>query len=169
MMVSSKLKNVFHSKKIRKTLKKREFPSERNSGRIGLIIDSGDLDSANFIFEIYKDLEIEKGDFRIVICGEVNPEIGEIDADVLRPDGISISGNFKSERIRDFAGTHFDLLICFFGKKNLAGILLAAETMATKKFGNKPDEFGVFDVEISAINIAEFQQEVIKYFRIFKR
>lgn len=168
-MVSSKLKNIFHSKKIRKTLKKREFPAVGNSGKIGLIIDSKDLDSAGSLLEIYKDLEVEKGDFSIVVCGETNLDEKRINAEILKPDDLSVSGNFKSEKIRDFADGHFDLLICYLGKRNLAGTLLAAETKATKKFGNKPDEFGVFDVEISAANISEFQQEVIKYYRIFKR
>ncbi len=168
-MVSSTLKSLFHAKKIRQTVKNRSAFHGKNSGKIGLIIADQNLETSRPLLELHKLLEINDQDLKIIICHDQDPEIPGRNVEILKPEGVSVSGKFKSEKIRDFAKENFDFLICYFTERNLSGVLLAAETAAGKKFGNKPDEFDVFDVEIGAGNIEEFQQEVKKYFEIFKK
>ena len=141
---------------------------EKRSGRIGLILDGANIENKKPLLDLFSLLDIEKKDFKVAICGETSREIEGLEAEILRSDEISISGKFKSEAIRSFASQDFDFLICFFTRKNLAGALLAAESRAEIKIGNKPDAFSLFDVEINTADVEEFQQEVSKYIGILK-
>lgn len=168
-MITGKLKNLIFSRRIKKALRRDDFRSELNSGKIGLIIDAENAEDKKSLFQIYNDLDFEQQDLKIVICGTevIVPE--GLNADVLDPKEISTKGDFKSEVILKFKEENFDFLVCHFSKPSKAGCLLAAETKATVKIGNSPDDYGIYDVEIDAQEISVFQQEIIKYIKIFKK
>lgn len=164
-----KLKSLIYTKRIRRTLGKKTFSNSGATGKVGLIIDTENLESKLLLKKLYQDLEVSKENFRIVVCGNQNELPETFEADVLKPKEISIAGEFKSAGIRDFASENFDILICNFTGSNIIGSLLAAETKASVKIGNKPDEFGIYDLEIDTNDIMVFQQEILKYLKILKR
>lgn len=165
-MISLKLKSITRNRKIRKALRDRRYPENRDEGKVGLITDLAD---ERLLSGLYRDLKIAKDDFLIVTCksGQELPKQG--DKLILDKKEVSLTGEFRSEQIQDFLTKEFDLLICFFSEEYEAGSLLAAQTVAGRKFGNKPDPFGIYDLEILAHDPGEFKEEVIKYFRIFKK
>lgn len=164
-----KLKSLIYTKRIRRALGKKVFSNSGNSGKAGLIIDAENLESKWKLTDLYKDLGVNRENFRIVVCGNEIELPETIDADFLKSKEVSITGDFKSERIKDFANDRFDYLICYFTEKNIVGSLLAAETNASVKIGNKPDEFGVYDLEIDSKDVVIFRQEMLKYLKILKR
>ena len=167
-MITTKLKNIVFSKKIRKAINNKASLDRGISGKVGLIIDAENFENFKELSVIYRKLGLKKEDFSLVVCGSAHLLPENMDADFLDPKEITVSGEFKSERIRDFARDRYDFLICHLSEKNQAGYLLAAVTNAGIKLGNHPDEFGIYDVEIFSDSLEEFQHEVIKYFRIFK-
>lgn len=168
-MIAGKLKNIIHSKKIRRSLLNGRLSREGNSGKIGLIIDDEKFESGQKLIELYKFPGINKIDFKVVFCGNSDKIPENLEADVLTIKDISLLGDFKTESIRRFASEDFDFLICYFSENNTAGYLLAAESLANIKIGNSPDSYGIFDVEIHAKKIDVFQQEVLKYLKILKK
>jgi len=168
MMISGNLKNIIYSKKIKKALDAKASSFNGGSGRTGLIIDAENFDSKLELTRLYNLIGIKEACFKIVVCGVSNKIQEDIDAAILDPKEVSVSGNFKSEAIRDFSKEPFDFLICYFSKKNRIGSLLAVESQATFKIGNSPDDYGIYDVEIKAKNTEVFQQEVLKYLKILK-
>lgn len=167
-MIPSQIKNAFYSKKIRRTLKNRNRAHKNFDDKLGLITDINDVESLEIIAGIAGELRFKKEDFSIVLCDSEIVSSSNLDMLHLRSKEISASGNFKSEAIRAFASNSHELLLCYFTEKNIIGSMLAAETNARLIFGNKPDDFGIYDVEITAENAKVFQQEVLKYYRIFK-
>ena len=169
MMITSKLKSIIYSKKIRKALNNKAISDMQNSGKVGLIIDAENFDRSKELLEIYSRLGINKKDLKLVICGSADLLPEGLDAEILNPKEISVSGEFRSEGIKDFARDRYDFLICYFSEKCQTGSLLAVITNAGIKLGNHPDEYGIYDVAIFSDSLEEFQQEVIKYFKILKK
>lgn len=168
-MISGKLKNIIFSKRIRKALGNKALGPNGYSGKIGLIIDAEKLSDKRELTELYKFSGIKKESFKVVICGTPSEIPDELKADILIPAEVSISGEFKAEAIKNFSQEDFSFLICHFSEKNKIGSLLAAETKASVKIGNSPDEYGIYDVEIQTKQIDVFQQEVLKYIKILKK
>lgn len=168
-MISGRLKNIIYSKKISRALKKRTSLSNGSSGKIGLIVDAKNFQSKRGLTEVYKLIGIKKEYFKIVICGTPAEIPDDLKADILLPREVSISGAFKAEAIRNFSQEGFSFLICHFSEKNKIGSLLAAETKASVKIGNSPDEYGIYDVEVQTRELDVFQQEVLKYIEILKK
>ncbi|PTX43756.1 hypothetical protein C8P64_2289 [Christiangramia gaetbulicola] len=168
MMINSKLKSIIYSRKIRKALNNKVSSDRSFSGKVGLIIDAENFEKTKRLFELYKDLGIDKKDLSIVVCGSKDEFPENSDFKILDLKEITVSGEFKSETIRGFARDRYDFLICHFSEKSQAGSLLAAVTNAGIKVGNHPDEYGIYDVEVFSNSLEDFQQEVIKYYRILK-
>lgn len=169
MMISGRLKNRIYSKKIKKALLTNAISIDENSGNIGLIVDNKTFNSLSELAELYKLIGIKKECFKIVVCGSPKKISDKSEVSFLTPKDISVSGDFKSESIINFAEEGFDFLICHFSETNTAGSLLAAETKARIKIGNSPDTYSIYDVEIQAEEIEVFQQEVLKYLKILKK
>jgi len=150
-------------------LNKEASSSNGNSGKIGLIIDAENFQSKRGLTDLYKWIGIKKESFKIVICDIPAEMPDELKADILIPREVSISGKFKAEAIQGFLQEDFSFLICYFSEKNKIGSLLAAETKASVKIGNSPDEYGIYDVEVQTKSIDVFQQEVLKYIEILKK
>ncbi|TRO67006.1 DUF6913 domain-containing protein [Christiangramia sabulilitoris] len=165
-MFSSKIKSITCNRKIRKALRDRQYSARGNNTRVGVITDLADLRSFS---GFYKDLGIKTEDFSVVVCGSIAEQGIDLKNIVLDPKEISLTGEFRSEPTKAFLRQDYNLLICYFSQENRGGSLLAAETMAGKKFGNKPDHYGIYDVEIYADSICEFKEEIIKYYKIFKK
>ncbi|MCB7479665.1 DUF6913 domain-containing protein [Christiangramia sediminis] len=168
-MISGKLKNIICSNRIKRHLRKEAFSSNRNSGKIGLIIDAENFQSKRGLTDLYKLIGIKKESFKIVFCGIPAEMADELNADILIPREVSISGKFKAEAIRNFLQEDFSFLICYFSEKNKIGSLLAAEANANVKIGNSPDEYEIYDVEVQTKGIDVFQEEVLKYIEILKK
>lgn len=168
-MIPGKLKNIIYSKRIRKALGNKALGPDGNSGKIGLIIDAENFKYKRGLTDLYKLIEIKKNSFKIVICGTPSEIPDDLKADILIAAEVSISGEFKAKAIKNFLQEDFSFLICHFSEKNKIGSLLAAETKASVKIGNSPDEYGIYDVEVQTEQIDVFQQEVLKYIKILKK
>ncbi|WP_148264586.1 DUF6913 domain-containing protein [Christiangramia forsetii] len=163
------MKNIIYSKKIRKSLAESAFSFEGNLGKTGIIIDAESFASNQELTTLYNFIGTKEGCPKIVVCGTPDKISEDIDAVILDPKEVSVSGNFKAEEIRSFSKEPFDFLICYFSKKNRVGSLLAAESQVKFKIGNSPDEYGIYDVEVKANTMNVFQQEVLKYLKILKK
>ncbi|MCM8570653.1 hypothetical protein NE848_14755 [Gramella jeungdoensis] len=168
-MISGKLKSYFFSKKIRHALSEKSRPFNDFSGKAGLIIDAENLDEKWNLADFYRLVPLKKEDYSIAVCGSRESLPEDLDVPVLDPKEISVKGEFKSEAIRSFAEEGFDFLICHLSDKSTASVLLSAVTKAGVKIGNKPDEYGIYDVEIDSGDIEVFQQEALKYLKILKK
>ena len=168
VMISSKLKRIIYSKKIRNALKNKSLLDNESLDKIGLITDAKSLENKGDLLNLHKLLELKKEDLKIVVCGS-GIKLDKPEVEVLDPKELTVSGEFKAEGIREFVQDRFDFIICYFSEKNQVGSLLAAEVYGRVKFGNKPDEYGIYDVEINSGSADEFLEEVLKYYRIFKK
>lgn len=168
-MITGKLKNIIYSKKIRTTLDNQGSPVDKTSGKIGLIIDAENFNSKEKLIDLYKLIGIEKENFKIVVFGAADKFPEKLEADFLLKKEVSITGEFIAESIRNFTKEKFNFLICHFSENNKIGCLLAAETSASVKIGNSPDEYGIYDVEVRTDDLEIFQQEVLKYLKILKK
>ena len=166
-MISSNLKRIIYTKKIRRALKNKALLENESLDKIGLIIDAESLEKKPELLDFYKLLGLKKEDLRIVACNSAVDHKDKIE--ILDPKEVSISGEFKSEGIKDFIQDRFDFIICYFSEKNQVGSLLVAEANGRMKFGNKPDQYGIYDLEIDSGDLDEFLEEVVKYYRIFKK
>lgn len=167
-MISGKLKDFFVLKKIHQALKSERFYSEGLLGKAGLIVDSKNISEKSKLIELHKIVGLSEGQFKTVICGSRN-DLEEVSGMVLDPKEISLAGEFRSEEIREFSQDNFDFIVCYFSEANPVGALLAARTQASVKIGNKPDIFGIYDLEIDADSIDIFQKEALKYLKILKK
>ena len=168
-MISGKLKSYFYTKKIRGATAANRIAFDEYSGKAGVIIDAENFDEKWKLSEFYKLVQLKKEDFRIVVCGSRDSLPEDLDADVLDPREIGLMGEFKCEAIKGFSEEGFDFLICHFSGNSIAAVLLSAVTGAGVKIGNRPDEYGIYDVEIDSGEIEVFQQEVLKYLKILKK
>ena len=167
-MISGKIKNAIYSKKIRNAIKSRSRSGKSSSGKLGIITDAEDTETIKTLADIPKKLGFKTLEFNFVLCDAEAELIPGLEYITLNPKEISASGVFRSESVEEFAKGEFDLLICYFKEKQPAGTMLATKVKAGHIFGNTPDRFGAYDVEINTDNIGDFQQEVIKYYKIFK-
>ncbi len=167
-MINAKLKKIVYSRKIRKALSNKASTNRSSTGKLGLIIEAENFEKTKRLLDIYKDLGIDKRALSIVVCGSMDQIHEEFDLQILDPKEISISGEFKSEAIRSFVQDRYDFLICHLSVRSIAGSLLAAIANAGIKVGNHPDDYGIYDVKIFSESIEDFQQEVVKYYRILK-
>ncbi|SDR67939.1 hypothetical protein SAMN04488552_0456 [Christiangramia echinicola] len=168
VMISSKLKRFFYAKKIRKVLKNKPLLDIESLDKIGFITDAESFKNNDEFLNLHKQLEHKKADLKIVVCGS-GIDLDRLQVEVLDPKEVTFSGEFKSAGIQNFIQEHYDFIICYFSENNLLGSLLAAEAYGRVKIGNKPDDYGIYDVEINSGNKEEFLEEVIKYYRIFKK
>ncbi len=167
-MISGKLKDVFLVKQIRKALKSEKSDFEGFQEKAGLIIDVENIHEKRKLTEFHKLIGLPEKNFKTVVCGS-RGDLNEVSGMILDLKEISLGGYFKSEEIRAFSQENFDFIICHFSDVNPAGLLLAARTQASVKIGNKPDEYGIYDLEIDAGSIDIFQKEALKYLKILKK
>jgi hypothetical protein len=168
-MIPAKLKSLIYSNRIRGMLNKNVTSAGIRSEKIGLIIDAEDRKALSVLANLYKEAGIAKENFRIVLCGEAEDLPEGIVAAALKPREVSVTGEFKSVEIQKFAQEEFNYLVSFLPGKSQVGSLLTAVCHARIKFGNCPDDYGIYDVEINALKAEVFQRELIKYFKILKR
>ncbi|MGA8853115.1 MAG: hypothetical protein WB492_02950 [Christiangramia sp.] len=168
-MIISKLKSIIYSKKIRKALKNKAGQGAGNTGKVGLIIDAKDLDQKLKLANLKEVAGFSNEKIQVVVCGEPKDMPQDLNAEILEKKDVSLSGEFNKEAIRKFTEERFDFIIGHFSDQSILGELLVAKSNAIFKIGNKPDDFGIYDVEIDAQEIGVFQQELIKYLKILKR
>lgn len=149
-------------------LEAKSSSSRAVSGKAGLIIDAEDFDNKRKLTQFYRLAGIKKENFRFIISGSVEniPEVNG--AHILIPGEVSVKGEFRNQAVRDFSVENLDFIICHFSK-NISASLLAAVSNAAVKIGNGPDDYGIYDVEINAGKIEDFQQEALKYLKILKQ
>ena len=167
-MIASKLKDIVYSKKIRKALKNKLLHDNEFLDKIGLILDAESFKNYGELSNLHNLLGVKKEDLRIAVCAS-GIDVSKPGVAFLDPKEVSISGEFKADGIKDFVQDRYDFVICYFSEMNRSGSLLAAEACARMKFGNKPDRYGIYDVEINSGSLDEFLEEVKKYYRIFKK
>lgn len=167
-MISGKIKNALYAKKIKNAVKSRAGSNVFASGKLGLITDAEDTETIKILASLPEELGFKTGDSRFILCDAEAELITGLKYIRLNSKEVNTSGVFKSEAVKELFSEDFKLLICFFSEKQTAGTLLATRLNSGLIFGNTPDRFGVYDVEISAGSVRDFQQEVKKYFKIFK-
>ncbi|MDX1761608.1 MAG: hypothetical protein R3218_05585 [Christiangramia sp.] len=168
-MIPAKLKQTIYSKRIRKAINGRVKNSNSGNGKIGIITDAEDTGEIRSLLKLSEELGFKNSKLKLVLSGTEAEIPGNVNGIYLNPKEVSISGKFRSEEIKSFAAENFEILICYLREKQNPGLLLAAESKASLVFGNSPDDFGLYDVEIKTGGIEDFQQEIKKYYRIFKR
>lgn len=168
-MISGKLKRIIYLKKIRRALSHDRMSPGELSGKAGLIIDAENLDEKWKLADFYRLVQLKKENFQIVVCGSRKNLPEDLDAVILDEKEISVTGEFRSEEIRNFTEEKFECLICYLSERTVASALLSALTSAAVKIGNKPDLYGVYDIEIDSQSIEVFQQEALKYLKILKK
>lgn len=168
-MISGKLKSFICSKKIRRALSSNGLNDRGFSGKAGLIIDAENLEEKCKLADFYESAGLKKENFSVVVCGSRKNLPEDLAAIVLDPKEITITGEFRSDEIRSFAEENFDFVICYLSKTSIASALLAAVAKSKIRIGNKPDEYGIYDVEIDSNKVEVFQQEALKYLRILKK
>ena len=164
-MIPLKIKHAIYSRNIRKRLENRQRLLDAKAN-LGIITDAENPEVLRQMEDLSAMLGFSTENLNLVVC-DAKPDSGSRIIP-LKSNEISTSGKFKSKALKDFVSKDYDLLICYFTKRQVPGALLAAEVKAKLIFGNKPDHFDLFDLEISGEGFEIFQQEIKKYYKIFK-
>ncbi|GAA4325893.1 hypothetical protein GCM10023115_39760 [Pontixanthobacter gangjinensis] len=168
-MIPVRLKHAIYSRKIRKALNRKENSRENVNRKIGIITDAADGESIQKLVKLSGELGFKKEELKLVVLGANFEVSGMVKVIKLDTREVSASGKFRSQEILDFLAEEFELLVCYFSNKQELASLLAAEARSGMVFGNAPDNFGLYQVEVHAADLDIFQQEIKKYYRIFKR
>ncbi len=165
-MIPLTLRTILHSRKIRRMLEERPVVKGEDTKKIGVITD---VKEPQVFADLCQIWDIAEKNFRLVHCVSEKEAQNDESVLVLHAKEVGFKGNFRSEAIRNFAGDRYDFVVCYISDTCQAGALLAAQVNAKYKIGNAPDKFGIYDLEIHSGNVREFREEVLKYYKIFKK
>lgn len=165
----------FSDLKIRLAAKKQYFSAEKedNSEEVfGVILDQQDKDCAKVFLQLKEDLKILDKNFHFLSCGS-KTLMEESDFPVFLPKHVNWNGKLKDEKVIEFAGRDYDVLISFAGPENKLAALLVSLVRAKLKIGRigsaRTDKLYDLLISIKKEEPEIFIREIKKYLKQINR
>ncbi|MEN8125961.1 MAG: hypothetical protein ABFR32_12635 [Bacteroidota bacterium] len=167
------LKNKTAYKFIKKHLNKAKKSSNKINGKIhtvGILAESRLFEAYDFTKKLSENFGLKPEDFKVLLYE--NPDVDNININYpgFFENDFGLYGKIKSDEVKNFADTKFDLLINYCSSNNLFANVLLLRSKARLKAGfyNENDEFYDISIKLSDNRIDTFNEELTRYLNILK-
>lgn len=171
--------DIFNLKKktaykfIKNRLNKAEKINNNKPGKIcsvGILAESRLFEAYDFTKKLSENFGLKLEDFKILLYED--PEVDNININYpgFFETDFGLFGKIKSDEVRNFANTKFDLVINYCASDNLYANILILHTNACLNAGFYNENNGYYDITIKASGnrIDTFNEELTKYLSILK-
>jgi len=167
------LKNKTAYKFIKNHLNKGEKSSNKIQGNIqtvGILAESRLFEAYDFTKKLSENFKIKAEDFKVLLYENPNVDNINISYPGFYEKDFGLYGKIKSDKVKNFADTKFDILINYCPSTNLFANVLLIHSKAKLKAGfyNENDEFYAISVKVSDNKIDTFNEELTRYLNILK-
>lgn len=170
-MILKGLKEKSNKNYIDKCVKNRVVDSNTNKiNTVGVIVDQSEFKDLNWLQSLSSTLNVNPINLKIIAL--VNPkqkEVNVYDLNFTKKD-LGWKGTVKTDILKTFTNTDFDLLISFYKTSKLPLVFLSAITKAKFKVGVLAEEQVndlILDIDIN--NTTIFETELVKYLNILNK
>ncbi len=137
---------------------------------VGILAESKLFEAYDFTKKLGDNFGLKPEDFKILLYENPDEDNININYPGFFETDFGLFGKIKSDEVKNFANTKFDLLINYCASDNLFANILILRTKACLNAGfyNEKDEFYDIAIKVSSNKIDTFNEELIKYLNILR-
>ncbi len=169
----SNLKIGVAKRRMAAAIKRSLSGEEKQSQRIGVILDRDDEGLKNKFLRLQEDLNLRDTNFQVVVCKDEGQKGDEFQGLVFTRKDLGWNGKIRNGEITGFAQREMDVLISFTETDNKLAALLVSVANAGLKVGRTEgsSSAGLFDMLISTGfgEVDIFIAELKKYLNILNK
>ncbi len=171
-MILKGFKEKSNKKYIKNCVKSRVLtPSTAFVNRIGVLVDSQEFSDLDWINNLAKDLKVSQNNIKILSLFNNKKDQTSVYTNTFSEKELGWKGQFKSQVVKEFVATKFDLLINFYETEALALQVVTAATEAQLKVGmyNANQDLNDLIIDVKLKDKSIFKTELIKYLNILNK
>ncbi|WGD34800.1 hypothetical protein [Olleya sp. YS] len=171
-MILKGFKEKSNKKYINKCVNNRVVATNNDTiKRVGVLVDNKEFSDLEWINSLINELNVNQNNIKILSLFNNKKEETSVYNNTFSEKELGWKGHFKSQVVKDFVSTQFDLLINFYETNTLALQVASATTNAQLKVGinNANQKINDLIIETTIKDKAIFKSELIKYLNILNK
>lgn len=136
--------------------------------RVGVLADYGLIESYDFSRRLAEVLKIERTQLQMMLYLPSGKNRSYEDYQSFSEEAFGMFGKIKSEEVKKFAATKFDLLINYCESESVFGQVLFIRSNAKLKagFDNEGSSFNDISIKVAGNKIDLFNEELARYLEL---
>jgi len=150
--------------------KNKKYTSEGKIKKVGIIVEEDLLKTYDFRKKLSESFGISMNDFKILLFQKNSKSEVLTDFETFSNKDFGMFGKIKTEIIKNFVKSDFDLFINYCPQDNIMAQVVSFQSQAVLKAGFSLEKLNFYDIsiKIEANKIDTFNTELIKYLEILK-
>ncbi|RAJ17113.1 DUF6913 domain-containing protein [Olleya aquimaris] len=171
-MILKGFKEKSNKKYINKCVNNRVVATNNDAIKsVGVLVDSNEFSDLEWINSLINEIKVNQNNLKILSLFNNKKEETSVFNNTFSEKELGWKGQFKSQTVKDFLSTKFDLLINFYETNTLALQVVSATANAQLKVGinNANLEINDLIIETKIKDKEIFKSELIKYLNILNK